>query len=223
MEQQNNRKIIFTSDAKLSLKKFTAVAKGPDSEQVPEKIATLSGYAIVWNEVSGDRGGYKVRMLPGSAKIATPCNAFWSHDPSQPIGTTANGSLRITSDDIGVKVEIDLPDTTTGRDAEELVENKYVTGMSFAMADAPDQTTVKEGGETVVNVKSVLVDEVSITAIPAFSGTSIAVTEDDEPEDEVQAAPDTLSAKPANVEVMKERTRQRLNIEKLNLSMMSLD
>lgn len=168
------RRVLFTADARLKFAKAEA----------SDKIGTLTGYALLWNVLSTDRGGYKVRLLPGSAAFAAPTLALFHHDPARVIGNTANGSLRITPDDIGVKVEIDLPDTCDGRDSEELVENGYVTGMSFAMVTAPDGEVTNEAGIQILNAKSYTVDEVTITAIPSFTQTSVALTEDDEPEDE---------------------------------------
>src|SRR4051794_26563374 len=119
---KNRRRLVFNADARFSLKKADAATPG--------KIATLTGYAIVWNALSSDRGGFKVRLLPGSAKFTPNVFALWHHDFSKPLADTASATLRITPDDFGVKVEIDLPDTSAGRDAEELVETKRVRGMS---------------------------------------------------------------------------------------------
>lgn len=234
-----SKRIIFTTDAKLSVKTFAApvasTSTATDASSAPvESIATLRGYPIVWNAVSSDRGGYKVRLLPGSARFTTPCLAFWHHDASQPVGNTANVTLRfLPADDYGIPVEIDLPDTTTGRDAEELVENRYVTGMSFAMVDAPTATEVTENGETILNVSDFLCDEVTITAIPAFVETSIEVAEDNVPEDEGEDTADapapadtgamSLSAKSDKAEVIKERTAQSLKLQKIRQSMYALE
>ena len=164
---KDGRRIIFTADAKF------AVAKADAS--TPEKVATLTGYALLWNVLSTDRGGFKVRLMPGSARFAAPTLALWHHDASQPIGSTANGTLRLFPDDVGVRVEIDLPDTTTGRDAERLVTGRYVQGMSFAMVATPTFHETTENGYTVLNATDYLVDEVTVTAIPSFPQTSVNV------------------------------------------------
>lgn len=140
------------------------------------RIATLSGYAIVWNVLSGDRGGYKVRLLPGSASFATPTLALHGHDFNQVIGNTKNRTLRVFPDSIGVRVEIDLPSTTLGRDLFELIGRGYVGGMSFQMDGGPLRSAERvEGGQKIVDVSSFLCNEVTVTAIPAFASTSIGV------------------------------------------------
>ncbi|HEV7299216.1 MAG TPA: HK97 family phage prohead protease [Tepidisphaeraceae bacterium] len=158
-----DKRQFFTRDAKF------AVAKADG------KPVTLSGYALVWNVSSDDRGGYRVRLMPGSATFAKPTLALYHHWTPQILGNTANGTLRIMPDDYGVKVEIDLPDTTTGRDVAELVGKGYVTGMSFSMVTSPDGVTTQENGQSILNASAFVVDEVTITATPAFTASSVEV------------------------------------------------
>jgi HK97 family phage prohead protease len=139
----------------------------------PNGLPMLVGYAIVFGVTSSDRGGYVVRFKPGSAVPADEVQALYCHDNSKIVGTTANGTLRLSPDQYGVKVEIDVPDTTTGRDVAELVINKYVRGMSFGLIDG-DYTEVSENGQTIREFSRFIYDEVTITPIPAFVQTSIA-------------------------------------------------
>jgi HK97 family phage prohead protease len=189
--QSAKRRTIYTLDARIAL--------APPIEGRP---VTLSGYAIVWNVLSVDRGGYKVRLLPGSATFATPTHAIFHHDFSQVLGSTANNTLRITPDGYGVKVEIDLPNTTHGRDTAELVRRGDVNGMSFAMVDDPEATETTENGIVIVNAKSFVVDEVTVTAIPAFPQAKVDVRQPLNP-------PASYAA----------RNSQSLQLERLNLDM----
>jgi len=148
-----------------------------------EPTNTLEGYPIVWNELSDDRGGYKVKLAPGSALFATPCFALYNHDFANVLGNTANKTLRVMPDEHGVKVEIDLPDTCCGRDVAELVEDEYIGGMSFSMAMGFEQYTTEETDtDTIITVTRFTCDEVTVTGIPSFTSTSIAVQEQPEPE-----------------------------------------
>jgi HK97 family phage prohead protease len=163
----DTRRQIFTADARLTFAK----ADG-------DKPAMLTGYAIVWDALSDDRGGYKVRFKKGSPTFTTPTMAYYHHDPRAILGNTANGSLRLSQDDVGVRVEIDLPDTSTARDVQELVGKKYIGGMSFAMIKLTDYVTSKENGVEIMNVTAFTCDEVTVTGIPSFTATSIAVAQD---------------------------------------------
>ena len=139
------------------------------AEPVDGRPVTIAGYALVWGVLSVDRGGYKVRLLPNSAKFATPTLALWHHEWKDVLASTANGTLRVQSDPYGVRVEIDLANTNAGRDVAELVRRGDVRGMSFAMVDDPVATRKTENGETVLEAQSYLVDEVTVTAVPAFT------------------------------------------------------
>ncbi len=171
-QHQNNqpaRRRVFTRNATFTVKRFAATADKPAAG------ATLTGYALKWNDLSDDRGGYQVRLLPGSATFTDPTMALFHHDFASVIGNTQNGTLRITPDDVGVKVDIDLPDTTMGRDVAELVDKGYVQGMSFAMVDAPKFAMKTEGKQQIMEISAFTADEVTVTAIPSFTTTSIEI------------------------------------------------
>lgn len=76
--QNQQRRTLFTADARF------AVAKAAEAD----KPATLTGYAVVWNRLSSDRGYYRVRFKPNSAIFANPADAYFHHDPRLVIGTT---------------------------------------------------------------------------------------------------------------------------------------
>jgi len=209
------KRILFTAKPALKVTRFTAPA-APDADEGEEKI-TLSGYAIIWNSLSDDRGGFHVRFLPGSAQFATPTLALFHHDYTIILGNTANGTLRITPDATGVRVEMDLPATTAAADVAELVEDAYVSGMSFSMLwdDVLVTTEKTENGVDILEVSAFTCDEVTVTGIPSFVDTSVVVKSDDAP-----AAPATLSR--ASIRAP-DRIAQALQLEKLALGMKFLD
>jgi HK97 family phage prohead protease len=169
-------------------------------------IGTIEGYAIVWDVPSDDRGGYKVVLTRGAAQFVDHVRALYHHDyAGGPLGDTTTTTLRLTPDDYGVKASIDLPDTTLGRDVAELVRTGRVAGMSFSML-GPVEGETKDGpaGE-ILTVKSFVCDEVTVTAIPAFTQTSIAPAED-----------------PQDSEVNSDTTGQYHKLTKLKLDMLSL-
>lgn len=222
-----SKKIIFTRDAKLSVKEFANVP----ADQKPSEgatIGTLSGYAIVWNVLSSDRGGYKVRLLPKSGRFTAPAHALYHHDfAGGPLGDTASGTLRVLPpDDYGQPVEIDLPNTTLGRDTLELVKSKRMKGMSFAMVEAPTSEEKTEGGETVLTVSDFLCDEVTVTAIPAFEETTIGVkvetAADQAQPDQAAESQQSLPEKKSD-ESTKERDEHSRKLHAYRLSAITLD
>lgn len=209
-----DKRVLFTADPKFAVARKRFDASGAESDEGEEKI-TLSGYAMVWNSTSDDRGGFVVRLLPGSAKFATPTMALYHHSYMVPLGNTANGSLRLSTDDVGVKVEIDLPGTTAAADVAVLVEDGFVGGMSFSMLYDDVLTTAEknENGKTVMEVSAFTCDEVTVTAIPSFTDTSIGIKADDgqSPAD----APQQMSKAP-------ERIAQALKLEQYRLNAYTL-
>src|SRR4051812_35448932 len=105
-----------------------AVAKGatnPVEVIEGDGKRTLVGYAVVWGAVSSVRAdGYRHQYMRGSIEWEPTVNALWAHSLAHPIGSTANGTLRITEDEIGARVEIDLPLTTVGNDTLENVRTR---------------------------------------------------------------------------------------------------
>lgn len=180
-EQFTSRTTFSTGNARLKIKR-QQFADGTEG-------VTLQGYAIVWGEKSSDRGGYSVKLAPKSAKFTDSVMALWHHDFSRPLGGTVNKTLRIlAADDIGVPVEIDLDmNTSAGRDCAANVGSGLVGGMSFSMANGfEDYTEEKTDGKTVLNVTKYTVDEVTVTPIPAFAGTSVGTMDPDEDEEDAE-------------------------------------
>src|SRR5687768_12577231 len=95
----NSRQTFDTAAARC---KFDVV----EADGQPPKLV---GYAVVFNELSSDRGGFRVRILPGSIDFTPSVRALYSHNPDQIIGTTANGTLSMTEDEYGLRVEIVPP------------------------------------------------------------------------------------------------------------------
>lgn len=150
-------------------------------------IGTLKAYPLVWNKLSSDRGGYAVRLVKGSAVFQTPTLALYNHHFGRLLGNTAAGTMRINPpDDYGQSVEIDLPDTSDGRDVATLIARGDIKGMSFSMMNGFEESfaTVEDNGQNIVNATRYIVDEVSILVDPAFVDTTVELLDDDDKDDE---------------------------------------
>lgn len=219
--KKNNKTYFSLSDTKVNF-----------SETVSNGVTkrTLSGKAIVFNQLSDDRGGYQVRILPGSAKFTEPTLALYNHSYDNVVGNTANGTLRIVEDSEGYNVEIDLPDTQLGKDIYNLVKDRYITGMSFGTIPTKVKT-VREGDKTVEEYVEMTVDEVTITVIPAFTATNIDVSEGEDnkeeatedTEDTEEDTVDTETPDEDKVEEAQADYSQDLAIEELRYERSRLD
>jgi HK97 family phage prohead protease len=199
----------------------------PSDKSAPGSIATLKGTALVWNELSSDRGGYKVRLMPDSATFTEPTFALVQHNFSAVIGNTANNSLRMSATDNGYDVEIDIPDTTTGKDTKTLIEGGYIAGMSFTMANGFEESfPTTENGENIVNATKYTVDEVTVCANPAFTATTIEVavdpfTPDSEDDEDDSDSDSDGSDRVQSSDATKEQSEQMMKWNKYRLDMYS--
>ena len=142
---------------------------------------TLGGYAAVFNSETDIGGYFREVIAPGAFKdtLSGDVRALVDHDSGRVIGRTTAGSLRLSEDDTGLAVEIDLPDTTDGRDLATLIERGDISGMSFGFV-----VTKQTWDETVDppkrTIEAVELHEVSVVAFPAYDDTSIAMRSLDE-------------------------------------------
>ncbi|NPD15752.1 HK97 family phage prohead protease [Xinfangfangia sp. D13-10-4-6] len=168
---------------------------------------TVAGYAAVFGEVTSI-GGYFDEVLARGAFTKTlktaDVLAYFDHDRGRILGRSISGTLRLTEDDKGLAVEIDLPDTSDGRDVRTLIERGDIRGMSFGF-----RVTREEWDETGTTPKRTIHEvelrEVSIVSEPAYDGTSIALRSLDEARKERRAqnftaAERRVSARRANAE-----------------------
>ena len=138
---------------------------------------TVIGYAAVFG-ATADIGSYFVERLERGAFAETlktaDVRAYYGHDRTKLLGRVSAGTLRLRDDDKGLAVEIDLPDTTDGRDVRALIERGDISGMSFGFI-VTRQEWDETGAVPSRTIKEVTLLEVSIVSEPAYDGTSIAM------------------------------------------------
>lgn len=143
---------------------------------------TLVGYAAVFGEVA-DIGGYFGEVIARGAFTETlktaDVRAYFDHDSGRILGRSSAGTLRLREDDKGLAVEIDLPDTSDGRDVRTLVERGDVSGMSFSFS-ALKQTWDETTEPPTRTIQELKLYEVSVVSEPAYDGTSVALRSRDE-------------------------------------------
>lgn len=135
---------------------------------------TLVGYAAVFNSDTSIGDWWIERIAPGAfaATIGGDVRALVDHDMGRVIGRTKSGTLRLSEDDRGLRVEVDVPNTTDGNDLWTLVERGDISGMSFGF-----RVTKQEWDETgdvpIRTIQAVDLFEVSAVAFPAYDDTTI--------------------------------------------------
>lgn len=139
----------------------------------------LVGYAAVFNKPSHDLGGFREVILPGAFKrtLATSeqVRALYNHNADQVLGRVGAGTLRLSEDDTGLRFELDLPPTSYAKDLAALVERGDVSGCSFAFrVRAGGETWEQHDGQDVRILSALDLDEITITANPAYPDTTVA-------------------------------------------------
>lgn len=98
----------------------------------------LSGYAAVFYDERNEGTEYRMfdgvreRIMPGAFDdMRGDYISTFNHDPNQLLGRTEAGTLRFSVDEIGLRYEVDLPDTQIGNDVGQLAKRGDIDGSSF--------------------------------------------------------------------------------------------
>lgn len=148
------------------------------AEVSPEGI--LSGYAAVFDVPTNKqdqfpgtetiaRGAFSDALTLGSNVRATVDHSTGTVGL---LGCTQAGTLRLSQDEVGLRYEIDLPGTQTGRDIQALVQRGDVRGASFLAR--MNRGTIERTASGVVHHDFPELLDICITAMPAFVETSVA-------------------------------------------------
>jgi len=153
-------------------------AWAPDSAEMRAEGDGMSftGYAIRYG-VKSEPLPFREVIAPGavtrSLRSRNEIKAFVNHDTNLVLGSTRAGTLRLAEDDRGVRSDIDLPDTSYGRDLSISVQRGDVSGMSFGFSVVKDKWSDDYSERTIHELR---LHEVSVvTGFPAYTQTSAAV------------------------------------------------
>ena len=136
----------------------------------------FTGYAAVFNSLSEDLGGFREQIAPGAFKrtLSPPhadVRALINHDPNLVLGRNKAGTLRMEEDSRGLRVDVDLPDTSYARDLRTLLERGDVSQMSFGFEKVRDAWD--DGTEPPTRtLEEVRLFDVSVVTFPAYPETS---------------------------------------------------
>ena len=141
-------------------------------------LGVLAGYAAVFNRHSQNLGGFVEQVDPAafnkSLADGVPVMARGNHSDAMLLGTTWAGTLRLSVDGTGLLYEVDLPDTSAGRDFRALAERGDVKWSSFAFRTIEDEWGVTEQGFPLRTLRAVQLVDVAPVNSPAYLDTSVA-------------------------------------------------
>ncbi|ALC52847.1 peptidase U35 [Bacillus cereus] len=153
--------------------------------EVEGGIRTIVGYAVKW-EMKSVTMGYWRRFKEQFKRSAFTDSltqddqlALWSHDYSQVLGRTKNGTLRLFEDEIGLRFELDLADTTLGDDTYKTIKRGDVDGVSFGFQMVKEEWDESDPDNIVRSVTKAKLVEISPVAFPAYPDSQVSARSHD--------------------------------------------
>lgn len=146
-------------------------------------IKTITGYAVKWDMKSHPMEDVELytrfteQFKKGAfsdSLVQDDQRALWSHDLSKILGRTKNGSLRLSEDDIGLRFELDLPNTTVGRDVYESVKRGDIDGVSFGFSMEAEEWDDKNKQEVIRTITKAKLFEISPVTFPAYPDSEVS-------------------------------------------------
>lgn len=147
----------------------------------------ISGYAAVYYRA--DDAGTQYELMPeyferikaGAFDRALAerqdVRALFNHDPNHVLGRSKSGTLRMTADSVGLRYEVDMPNTQTARDLAESVKRGDVSGSSFAFSVTSEGQEIERSkdGTTYRNIKDADLYDVSVVTYPAYESATSGI------------------------------------------------
>ena len=147
----------------------------------------IVGYAAKFGVNSLDLGDFIERIDPGAFGIVSErrgrrqpleTRALWNHDANYPLARYP-GTLKMSVDDIGLRYEFPVPDTTYGRDIASNIRAGIVKGSSFSFTvpSGGDSWAVEDGRSirTITRIDSLL--DVGPVTFPAYPDADVKVAQ----------------------------------------------
>lgn len=177
------------------------------------------GYGSVFNTLSNELGGFREIIAKGAfdGRLNDDVRFLINHD-GLPLARTTNGTLKLTTDERGLKYEAQVANTSLGRDLIELMRNGTINQSSFAFVVEDDSWEVRDGVNVrTINKVSRLYD-VSAVTYPAYEEASVALRsmEEWQKEEEEKKMQENLEKE------MEERLREDKDLTKRSLAELRL-
>lgn len=148
------------------------------TRQKDDEPLKVSGYAAVFNSRTSIGDFFDEIIAPGAftrtLKENDDIRALFNHDWSVVLGRTKAGTLKLSEDERGLKFELELPNTTAGRDLAASMERGDINQCSFGFY-ATEETWDYNSEPALRTINEAELYEISIVSIPAYEDTEAAL------------------------------------------------
>ena len=160
------------------IERRTFTVRDIETREAEDGAMRLSGYAAVFNDASVPLP-FSERIAPGAFRKTlseTPDVRLLINHEGLPLARTKNGTLTLSEDEVGLRFDADLPDTTEARDLWTLIQRGDVDQMSFAFRVIRQKWSADRTERTLTEV-SLADGDVSVVTYPAYPTTSVEARE----------------------------------------------
>lgn len=169
----------------METEKRELLTNGIEIREGENGLRTIQGYAVKW-EMKSETLGYWMRFKEQFKKGAftesltnDDQRALWSHDTSKILGRTKNGTLRLFEDEVGLRFELDLPNTSLGNDVYETIKRGDVDGVSFGFQMKKQEWDESDPDNVTRTVLKAKLMEISPVAFPAYPDSQVSARSHD--------------------------------------------
>ena len=152
-------------------------------DEVEDKMI-VRGYASTFNQpytlYSDDTLEIREQIVPEAFRGADMSDVIFQYNhEGRVFARMSNGTLGVSTDDIGLAIVADLGGTEIGRNLFEEIRGGYTTKMSFGFRVNGETWDSHEENGKILELRTITaiekVYDVSAVSIPANDGTSISV------------------------------------------------
>lgn len=145
-----------------------------------EKSRTVWGYALKFNLLSKDLGGFRERILPEAMEGVDMSDvvALFNHDKNMILARNTSKTLTLKVDEIGFRYQFEAPETTAGNDLLVSISRGDISGSSFAFTidyeNVGDRFEKDASGvwiRSIVKFKRII--DVSPVVFPAYTDADV--------------------------------------------------
>lgn len=151
------------------------VVESIETRATEDKDYVIEGYINKYNTRSQFMGFFEeVQKGAFDKSLATReyIPALYNHNSDKVLGSTRSGSLKLISDEIGLKFSLRInPKISYANDLYELVSIGDIDGCSFGFYVNDDEWTTLDDGTDLRIIKDLELIEVTITPFPAYTSS----------------------------------------------------